>query len=114
MPELGKYTKGSNKEFQNNLVYVIKKEYFFKALKENKLRILITNYYNIRAYIQDMFKIDKDEYKALELSRVQDLLEDILNQKKNFFNIKKGTNFFLYLNNPNTNPNPNPNPRSAG
>ncbi len=70
MLELGKYTKKSNKEFQNNLVYIIEKEYFFKALKENKLRILIINYYNIYAYIQDIFKIDKDEYKALELSRV--------------------------------------------
>ncbi len=94
MPELGKYAKESNKEFQNDLVHVIEKDYFFKALKENKLRILITNYYNVRAYIQDMFKINKDEYKALELSRVQDLLEDILNQKKNFFNIKKGIIFF--------------------
>ncbi len=61
-----------------------------------------------------MFKIDKDEYKVLELSRVQDLLKDILNQKKNFFNIKKGNNFFLYLNNPNPNPNPNLNPRFTG
>ncbi len=94
MPELGKYTKESNKEFQNNLVYVIEKEYFFKALKENKLCVLIINYYNIRTYIQDMFKINKDKYEALELSRVQDLLEDILDQKKNFFNIKKGIIFF--------------------
>ncbi len=113
MPELGKYTKESDKEFQNDLVYVIEKEYFFKALKENELRVLITNYYNMRAYVQDMFKINKDEYKAPELSGVWDLLEDILDQKKNFFDVKKGT-FFLYLNNPNTNPNPNPNPRSAG
>ncbi len=94
MPELGKYAKESNKEFQNNLVHVIEKDYFFKALKENELRVLIINYYNIYTYIQDMFKINKDEYKALELSRVQDLLEDILNQKKNFFNIKKGIIFF--------------------
>ncbi len=113
MPELGKYAKESNKEFQNNLVHVTEKEYFFEALKENELRVLITNYYNVYAYVQDIFKINKDEYKALELSRVQDLLEDILDQKKNFFNIKKGI-FFLYLNNPNTNPNPNPNPRFAG
>ncbi len=94
MPELGKYTKEGDKEFQNDLVYIIEKEYFFKALKENELRVLIINYYNIYTYIQDMFKINKDEYKALELSRVQDLLEDILNQKKNFFNIKKGIIFF--------------------
>ncbi len=51
MPELGKYAKGNNKEFQNNLVHVIEKEYFFEALKENELRVLITNYYNIRAYV---------------------------------------------------------------
>ncbi len=96
MLELGKYAKGSNKEFQNNLVYVTEKEYFFEVLKENELRVLITNYYNVYAYIQDMFKINKDEYEALELSRVQDLLKDILNQKKNFFNIKKGTFFFIF------------------
>ncbi len=96
MPELGKYTKGSDKEFQNDLVHITEKEYFFKALKENELRVLITNYYNIRAYVQDMFKINKDKYEALELSRVQDLLEDILNQKKNFFNVKKGTFFFIF------------------
>ncbi len=113
MPEPGKYAKGSNKEFQNDLVHVTEKEYFFEALKENELRVLITNYYNVCTYIQDMFKVNKDEYKALELSRVWDLLEDILDQKKNFFDVKKGI-FFSYLNNPNTNPNPNPNPCFAG
>ncbi len=46
------------------------KEYFFEALKENELRVLITNYCNVRVYAQDMFKIDKDEYEAPELSRV--------------------------------------------
>ncbi len=51
MPELGKYTKEGDKEFQNDLVYIIEKEYFFKALKENELRVLIINYYNIRTYI---------------------------------------------------------------
>ncbi len=80
MPESAKRGpgKGSDKEFWTDLIYVTEKEYFFDVLKENELRVLIINYYNIRVYAQDTFKVDEDEYEYLELSGVWDLPEEIL------------------------------------